>query len=182
VTNRENEWAELLRAANAGDAAAYDRCLRGMSVALRGSVRRAMARIGGSSADVEDIVQEVLLSVHLKRHTWDETRPLGPWLQTIARHKVIDALRRRGRRLTVPLEDIVESIAAPEPEPAARGQDLARALARLPEGQRNVVRTIAMEGATHAQAAQRLGVSEGAVRVALHRGLAALSRHAKEQT
>ena len=60
--------------------------------------RGAFSRAGVGDADVEDAVQETLLAIHLKRHTWDPEQPLAPWVYAIARHKVVDALRRRGRR------------------------------------------------------------------------------------
>ena len=74
-----------MRLALAGDAAAYDRCLRAMAARLRAGVRRAIVRAGLAANDAEDVVQEILLAVHLKRHTWDAARPIGPWLAAIAR-------------------------------------------------------------------------------------------------
>jgi RNA polymerase sigma-70 factor (ECF subfamily) len=61
-----------------------------------------LARAAMGPADTE--VQEILLAVHLKRHTWDATRPLGPWLQAVARHKLIDAVRRGGRRVSLSID------------------------------------------------------------------------------
>lgn len=168
-----------MRAANAGDAAAYDRCLRSMAAVLRASVRRVVARSGLAAADTEDIVQEVLLAVHLKRHTWDETRPFGPWLQAIARHKVIDAMRRRGGRTDLPLDDLADVLPAPEAEPAARGFEVERALQKLSAAERAAVEAITVDGAGIAETAQKLGTSPGAVRVALHRGLRRLARLAE---
>lgn len=178
----DDDWSDLMRLAIAGDAAAYDRCLRGMAVALRSGVRRALARAGLGAAEAEDVVQETLLAVHLKRHTWDADRPIGPWLQAIARHKTIDAIRRRGGRNGVPLDDIVDSMPAPAEEPAIRETELTRALDRLPPGERAAVTAIAVDGASFTEAAQKLGTSEGALRVALHRGLARLSRTARDRS
>jgi RNA polymerase sigma-70 factor (ECF subfamily) len=178
VNRREFEWAALMRAARAGDAAAYERCLRDMANALRPFARRALARIGLSDDLAEDVVQEVLLAVHLKRHTWDETRPIGPWVAAIARYKAVDVLRRRGSRVHLPIEDFSEILRS-EDAPADPGHDVARALDALPKRQREVVQSIAVDGASIGETAARLGMSEGAVRVALHRGLAALAKHAK---
>ncbi len=176
VTGRDAEWAGLMRAARAGDNRAYERILREIARAMRPLVRRALLRAGGNAADTEDVVQDVLIAVHVKQESWDDTRPLAPWLAAIARYKTIDALRRRGRRVEVPIEDFADTMAAPEAEPAAAERDVERSLAGLPARQREVVRTIALEGASIAQAAVRLRMSEGAVRVALHRGLASLAR------
>ena len=176
---REAEWADLMRRANAGDAAAYRRLLEALAPVLRAATRRGFARAGKSEADAEDVVQETLLAIHLKRHTWDATAPLGPWVRAIARNKLIDALRRRGSRIEVPIEDYIDYLPA-EPE-AQSGivRDVERRLHELPERQRDVVRAIAVEGVSIAETATRLSVSQGAVRVALHRGLAALALRLK---
>ena len=71
MRQREIGWADLMRAANAGDAAAYERVLSEIAVALRPIVRGGLFRAGRSAADAEDVVQETLLAIHLKRHTWD---------------------------------------------------------------------------------------------------------------
>lgn len=170
------DWSDLMRAANAGDARAYDRLLRDIARVLRPQVRRALARAGQGAADPDDIVQEILLSVHLKRHTWRPDQPFGPWIQAVARYKTIDAMRRRGWRTHVPIDDFLETLAAEQPEPPASEREIGRELDRLPSGQREVVRAIAVTGDSIAEAAQKLQMTAGAVRVALHRGLASLAK------
>ena len=82
------DWSDLMRAANTGDRAAYHRLLTLMTPVLRGIVR---ARAAGMDVDwCEDVVQETLLAIHLKRATWDEALPLRPWAYAIARHKLVD--------------------------------------------------------------------------------------------
>jgi RNA polymerase sigma-70 factor (ECF subfamily) len=173
--DRESEWGNLLRAANAGDALAYQRILQQLAPVLRSFVRRWLARSFVPEADAEDIVQEILLAIHTKRHTWIETAPVAPWVFTIARHKVIDALRRRGRRIDVPIDDYAETLAVDEGEPNLIGLFIDRNLETLPNVQRKVVKAIAVSGASITEAAETLAMSKGAVRVALHRGLAALA-------
>jgi RNA polymerase sigma-70 factor (ECF subfamily) len=174
VNDRELEWAVLMRAANSGDAVAYVKVLRAFTPVLRVLARRGLTR-AGLERDTEDVVQETLLAVHLKRHTWDGTRPIGPWLQAIARHKLIDATRRRGRRIEVSVDDLANVLPAPAPDPDHVVGRAERYLETLPLGQRNVVRALTVDGATPREAALQLNMSEGAVRVALHRGLAALA-------
>jgi RNA polymerase sigma-70 factor, ECF subfamily len=179
VHDRETDWALLMRAARSGDAAAYDRCLRDIAKGLRPMVRRGLTRAGRGD-DTEDVVQEILLAVHVKRHTWDESRPIGPWLAAIARYKLIDALRRRGSRVELPIEDFSDILPAAEAAPD-NAPAIARSLAALPERQRAVVQSIAVEGASIGSTAKTLAMSEGAVRVALHRGLAFLARRARQE-
>jgi RNA polymerase sigma-70 factor (ECF subfamily) len=175
IDEREKEWAALMRAGNAGDAAAYRRLLLQLTPPLRAFAGRGLARAGKSAADAEDIVQDTLLALHLKRQTWDGEGPLSPWLFAIARHKLIDALRRRGRRIEVSIDDFAEILPGRDDGPNPIVADVSRNLDSLPPGQRNVVRSIAVEGASIDEAAARLSMSNGAVRVALHRGLAALA-------
>jgi RNA polymerase sigma-70 factor (ECF subfamily) len=175
VDDREKEWAVLMRAGNAGDAAAYRRLLVQLTPALRAFAGRGLARAGASAADAEDVVQETLLALHLKRQTWDENGPLSPWLYAIARHKLIDALRRRGRRIEVSIDDFAEILPGADEGQGSVVADVSRHLGDLPAGQRKVVHCIAVDGASIDEAAARLSMSNGAVRVALHRGLASLA-------
>jgi RNA polymerase sigma-70 factor (ECF subfamily) len=142
---------------------------------LRAAARRGLARAGQPVDQAEDIVQEILLAVHLKRHTWDPDAALAPWLFAIARNKLIDALRRRGRRIFVNIDDFAETLAG---EPAAEtvsAREVTSHLDTLPARQRDVVTSIAVDSTSIKATAAKLNMSEGAVRVALHRGLASLA-------
>ena len=174
MTDRELEWASWMRAANAGDEAAYARLLASLAPILRGLARRSLARTRLES-DFEDVVQETLLAIHLKRQTWDETRPFGPWFRAIIRHKLIDAARRRGFRIEVPVDVVTDVLAAPMADPERSVGIVDRYLDELPARQKDVVRALTLDGATVRDTASRLRTSEGNVRVALHRGLAALA-------
>ena len=110
MREREDEWTGLMRSAISGDSAAYHRLLKAITPVLRAAARRGLARAGQPVDQSEDIVQEILLAVHLKRHTWDANAPFAPWLFAIARNKLIDALRRRGRRIFVSIDDFAETL------------------------------------------------------------------------
>jgi RNA polymerase sigma-70 factor, ECF subfamily len=174
VMNQELEWSSWMRAANAGDEAAYTRLLASLTPMLRGLARRNLiwTRL---EFDIEDVVQETLLAIHLKRHTWDETRPFSPWVRAIIRHKLVDTARRRGFRIEVPVNDFTDVLAAPVPDPERSVGSVERYLDDLPARQKDVVRALTLDGATVRDTASRLRTSEGNVRVALHRGLAALA-------
>jgi len=175
VRGRDEDWTDLMRSANAGDTAAYQRLLKAVTPVLRAAARRGLTRAGAPVDQSEDIVQDILLAVHLKRHTWDPTAPFAPWLFAIARNKLIDTLRRRGRRVFVNIDDFAEMIPSePEPETLAP-TEVTRHLETLPQRQREVLQSIAVDSASIKDTATKLSMSEGAVRVALHRGLAALA-------
>jgi RNA polymerase sigma-70 factor (ECF subfamily) len=111
--------------------------------------------------------------MHLKRGTWDETQPIEPWLRAIARYKLVDHLRRRGFHDHLDIDDYAEQIAVTADTDAA--VDSGALLATLPKRQRRIVEEISLEGRRAAEVAERLGMSEGAVRVTLHRALKALA-------
>lgn len=170
---KSDEWGQLLAAANRGDAAAYASFLREAAPVVRGIVR---ARAGGIDPHSrEDIVQDVMLAIHLKRHTWHQDRPLRPWVYAIARHKIIDALRRRGRDAAMPIDEMVENIAGETaPDPFATS-DVERTIVRLDAKSEGILRAIAFEGVGLASIGAKFGISEGAARVALHRALRRLA-------
>jgi RNA polymerase sigma-70 factor (ECF subfamily) len=181
VREREDEWTDLMRSAMAGDGAAYHRLLKAITPVLRATARRGLARAGQAVDQAEDIVQDILLAVHLKRHTWDADAPFAPWLFAIARNKLIDALRRRGRRVFVNIDDFAETLSEePKPETASAAE-VAAQLSTLPARQREVLQSIAVESASIKDTAQKFAMSEGAVRVALHRALSTLTAKLREQ-
>ncbi len=174
------DWSILMRAAVQGDADAYRRLLTALAPALRGFARRLLARAGRDASEAEDVVQETLLALHLKRQTWDPATPLAPWVWAIARHKALDVLRRSGRRAEVPLDDLEEIIAEANTEDDVLADPLAdrdarRIAATLQGRERDVVEAVCLSGASVKEAGAQLSMSEGAVRVALHRALKRLA-------
>jgi RNA polymerase sigma factor (sigma-70 family) len=183
VTDRETHWAGLMRAAIRGDDGAYRRLLKELAPILRALASRGLARRKLGSEDVEDVVQETLLALHLKRGTWDERQPFSPWLYAIARNKLIDNMRRRGRQAHIAIDDIGELSGGETTAPAElNGLDAERLVSRLSGRQRQIVVAISIEGASARQVAERLGRKEGAVRVALHRALRSLAKAFRAET
>ena len=176
MSGREDELRSLLIRGLAGDGAAYHAFLKDLSGFLRAYLR---GRLAGIPDEVEDLVQETLLAIHLKRHTWDDQQPLEPWARGIARYKMIDALRRRGFADHKPIDDFAEFLAAPEADEVGMlaTRDL---LAKLPERDRHIVQAVSIEGRSAKEAGAALGMTEGAIRVALHRALKALAVAARE--
>jgi RNA polymerase sigma-70 factor (ECF subfamily) len=161
----------------AGDASAHADLLARMSVYLR---RYFARKLGSSNADVEDLVQDTLLAIHLKRETWDRAQPFTAWAYAIARYKLIDQFRRRRVRYTEPLEAAETLFATEEEDPSTR-LDVDRLLNELPARQRAVLADVKLQGLSTAEAAVKSGMSESAVKVSVHRSLKTLMRRVRDE-
>ena len=176
---REDRLKALLVRGLAGDAGAYQAFLQEVSAHVRAFLRR---RLTQWPDEVEDLVQETLLAIHNQRHTFDPAQPLSAWVHAIAKYKLIDAFRRRARRdvLTASLADAHAVLAAKETESGEARRDLAKLLDSLPARQRLPILFMKIEGLSVSETARRTGMSEAAVKVAVHRGLKALAAKLRE--
>jgi RNA polymerase sigma-70 factor (ECF subfamily) len=102
-------------------------------------------------------------------------------MAALVRNKLVDSLRRRGRQVSVPLEDVIAILESEERLDAGDRMDVEQILARLKDPQRTIVQSISIEGSSVRETAERLKMTEVAVRVALHRALKALSALYSEQ-
>jgi RNA polymerase sigma-70 factor, ECF subfamily len=177
----ESALAPLWIRAQAGDEAAYRQSLSQIAVRLRGFFSR---RLSSLPDDTEDLVQETLLALHLQRGTYDPRWPVSAWVFAIARHKLVDLLRRRGAReaLHEPLDELDEAChPASGQEPSAQ-RDLALLLDTLPPAQCAAIVMTRIEGLSMLEASGRSGVSVAALKVQVHRGLKRLALLARKQT
>jgi RNA polymerase sigma-70 factor (ECF subfamily) len=169
----EERLRELLVRGLEGDASAYHAFLRDLGAHLRAFLRK---RLRQRPDDVEDLVQESLLAVHIQRHTYDPTQPVTAWVHAIARYKLVDRLRRSGREgPTDTLDDESELLATSDTEAGEARRDLRILLEQLPERQRLAIIHMKIEGLTATETARATGMSESAVKVGVHRGLRALA-------
>lgn len=161
-----------------GDSGAHRQLLGALGAYLRGYFAR---RIGAATAEVEDLVQETLLAVHLKRDSYDRSLPFTPWAYALARYKLIDHLRRRNRSIQVPLEDADALFATDDPEEGALRRDLERLLQRLPDRQRSLLEDVKLQGLSVEEAARKRGVTAVSARVMLHRSLKWLNQALRDE-
>lgn len=172
--NAEERLKRLLLSGLDGEAPAYQAFLAETSAHLRAYFRKRLARLPD---EVEDLVQESLLAIHNKRHTYDADQPLTAWVHAIAKYKLVDLLRRRASRdaLTDPIDDEADFFSSTDSEAAEARRDLGKLLDQLPDRQRLPIVHTKLEGLSVAEAAQRTGMSESAIKVGVHRGLKALA-------
>jgi RNA polymerase sigma factor (sigma-70 family) len=173
----------LARSAQAGDTRAYAELLGAITPRIRQIIsnqRRFLQR-----ADIEDIVQEVLLSLHAVRGTYDPERPFMPWLIAITEYRLADAARRYYRD-TVRQNEIGRLSVTPAEEmpntEAERFDDrdaLRQAIERLPPRQREAIRLLKLREMSLKEAARASGTSVDALKVAACRAMATLRRTLK---
>jgi RNA polymerase sigma-70 factor, ECF subfamily len=174
---RELDWSILMAHAQNGEREAYRRLLGEITPYLRSLA----AKCHRDENDIEDTVQDVLLTVHAIRHTYDPARPFGPWLVAIAQRRIADRLRRQGRwrsRETA-LAPEHDALAAPEAthgETLSAARSVRDAVERLPAGQRKAITLTKLQEMSLKQAATASGMSIGALKVATHRALKSLRK------
>jgi RNA polymerase sigma-70 factor (ECF subfamily) len=170
----------LMHAAQDGDAEAYRALLTAVTTRVRRVIRSRRAFL--EPQDVEDLVQDVLLSVHAVRHTYDPNRPFFPWLLSIVRHRLADAARRYARQqghelavddLDVTFADFASNIPS---ERIGDTEALAHAIQQLPAGQRQAIELLKLQEMSLKEASAQTGSSVGALKIATHRAMASLRR------
>ena len=155
--------------------------MKELSGHLRAFLRKRLVNL---PEEVEDLAQELLLAVHDQRHTYDPGQPITAWIYTIARHKLIDLLRRRSHKelLNDPLDEEDDLLATSDSEAAEARRDLAKLLADLPDRQRLPIIHMKIEGLSVAETARLIGMSQSAVKVGVHRGLTALAAKIRSES
>ena len=165
----EASLAHLMRASQKGDQSSYRVLLSEVQLWLERYFRRRVA-----PAQLDDLVQEILMAVHNKRGTWDPSRPFLPWLAAIARYRWVDYLRKVYRKAEDELGDWDAAEDSDEEAVMAR-LSLERLFVHLPDKQSEVIELVKIEGLSIAEAARKTGQSESLVKVNIHRGLKKLS-------
>lgn len=168
-----------MRAAQAGDRRAYAALLCAVVPLVKEAVRQRFRFL--QSQDIDDLVQDILLSVHAARATYDSARPFLPWLMAIARNRMADSARRHARRAAyeVPSEQPVETFPANDANMSANDGDaeaLVQAMTKLPQGQRQAIELMKLREMSLKEAAAATGTSVGALKVSVHRGISALRK------
>jgi RNA polymerase sigma-70 factor (ECF subfamily) len=172
VPDVEPRLKDLMLRAQAGDGGAWREVLTVLGARLKPYF---IHRLGADQAgEAEDLVQETLLALHNRRATYDASQPFTAWVHAIARYKLIDHWRRRRIRRHIPLDDVAETLWTDAGSGADVSADLDRLLGALPERQEQLMRSVRIEGLSFAEAGRRLGMTEGAAKVSLHRALKAL--------
>ncbi len=165
----EATLARLMVAGQNGDKSAYNVLLSEAGLWLERYFRRRVP-----PHQLDDLVQDVMLALHNKRATYDQTRPFLPWLAAIARYRWVDHLRKVYKHESDLLEDN-DAIEESDEEAIAARVSLERLFVHLPQKQAEVIELVKIEGHSIREAAERTGQTESLVKVNIHRGLKKLS-------
>jgi RNA polymerase sigma-70 factor (ECF subfamily) len=181
----DSQLRSLMRAVQEGDSASYEGLLRKVVPLVRNAVRGRRSFL--ATADIEDLVQDVLLSLHSVRATYDPKRPFLPWLMAIVRNRLADGGRRHARLRSheIAVERLPETFAEPgsnmDAEAFGDPEALRQAMARLPQGQRKALELVKMKEMSLKEASQASGMSVAALKVATHRAVKALRGMLKKE-
>lgn len=165
----EHLLAANLAAGLRGDQAAYREFLKDLRAALRSHLQKKVLALRQHHLDVDDVVQDTLIAVHRKSHTWDGETPVTAWITAIARYKLIDLMRQSsGINSEIALEHAAELAAEGDVDPET-SIALRQALAKLPAKMNALLQLVKIEGLSVREAALQTNSSESAVKVSVHR-------------
>lgn len=171
--NDKQQWPTLMQQAQQGSQRAYERLLRALLPVIRAQIRKNIY----DKVLVDDVIQDVLLTIHRVRHTYDANYPFLPWLMAIIRARCIDALRRQGHHQQRFVDEaiLLDGLAADTEDPLSDNA-LQHYLQQLPPRQREMVEYVHLQENSLADAALHYQLSVSAVKSLLHRALDNLRR------
>lgn len=158
-----------------GDQKAYADLLRKTSSLLRPFLAKRLS----FTAEVDDLMQEILISIHKARHTYDGNRPYKPWAFAIAKFRLQDFLRAHYAdqlRHAVDFDELEESLHEPVTEPVMSYESISGEVQKLPEKQATILQLMHQEGYTAKEVAEKMGMNESAVKVSAHRAYKVLKK------
>jgi len=179
----EPELRKLMLACVAGSDTATEALLTRVSRLLRSYFKGRLARVGRTSADAEDLVQETLISIYTHRHTYDHAQPMTPWMYAIAQYRLVDYLRRSKVSAAALSLDVVPDLPADDDSNAAESSlDLQGLISQLAPKMRKAIELVKLQGLSVSEAAAHTAMSESAIKVSVHRGLKALSKLVRQRS
>lgn len=168
VTENSDNYAALMKQSLNGDQRAYAELLRETSRFLRPFLAKRLS----FTNEVDDLLQEILISIHKARHTYDGERPYKPWVYAIAKFRLQDYLRAHYAdqlHHAVDYDELEESLQEPVTETDFSYESISGEVENLPEKQATILRLMHQDGYTAREVAEKLGMNESAVKVAAHR-------------
>ncbi len=179
MTKNSTDLEMLMRQAQSGDNCAYADLLRETVIFLRPFLKQKL----NIESEVDDLLQEILLSIHKARHTYDGLRPYRPWVYAIAKFRLLDHLRVHyadNLRSATEISEVENNLYEDVTEFRIDYESIKKKINKLPEKQAQILKMMHQEGYTSKEIAEKIGMSESAVKVAAHRAHKALKRQLEE--
>ena len=176
MADQNDNLEELMKRSLTGDQSAYAQLLQATTRLLRPFLSKRLS-IG---SEVDDLLQEILISVHKARHTYDGERPYKPWVYAIAKFRLQDHLRAHYSdqlRHALDFDELEEYLLEPVTESLMSYESISGEVERLPEKQATILRLLHQEGYTSREVAEKIGMTESAVKVAAHRAYKVLRKN-----
>lgn len=168
MTDNSDNFEALMKQSLSGDQRAYAELLRETSRLLRPFLAKRLS----FTNEVDDLLQEILISIHKARHTYDGERPYKPWVYAIAKFRLQDYLRAHYAdqlHHAVDYDELEESLQEPVTETDFSYESISGEVQKLPEKQAAILQLMHQDGYTAKEVADKLGMNESAVKVAAHR-------------
>jgi len=180
----ETELSRLMRRAQDGDSVSYTVLLQKVQVMLKGFVHNSFARLGLKSyGGQDDVIQEILLAIHTKRATYDETQFFLPWMYAISRYKIIDYFRRNKKNvyssISLSTEDELMAFDIAIMTEFNASFDIEKLCLMLPDKQRSILMMVKLEGLSVEEVENKTGYSTSDIKVSIHRALKFLQEKVK---
>lgn len=179
MTEQSQKLEVLMQQALAGDQVAYAKVLHATAQLLRPFLSKRLL----FANDVDDVLQEILVSIHKARHTYDGQRPYTPWVYAIAKFRLQDYLRSHYAdhiKHALDIADLENELTQDVTETAISYESISGEIAKLPGKQAAILQLLHQEGYTAKEVAAKLGMNESAVKVAAHRAYKVLRKRLEE--
>ena len=176
MTDQNDNLEALMKQSLAGDQRAYAALLQATSRLLRPFLAKRLL----FANEVDDLMQEILISIHKARHTYDGNRPYKPWAYAIAKFRLQDYFRVHYAdqlRHAVDFDDLEKSLHEPVTESGLSYESISGEIQKLPEKQATILQLMHQEGYTAREVAEKIGMTESAVKVAAHRAYKVLRKN-----
>lgn len=175
MTDKTADLEAMMRLAMAGDKQAYSGVLRETARFLRPFLAKRLSH----HAELDDLLQEILLSIHKARHTFDGERPYKPWAFAIAKFRLLDHLRAHYAdhlHHAAELSDVENNLFEDVTESSLTYESIKEEIRLLPQRQATILKMMHQEGYTAKEVAAKIGMNESAVKVAAHRAYKVLRK------
>jgi RNA polymerase sigma-70 factor (ECF subfamily) len=178
LESQNDNLEALMRQSLAGDQRAYATLLTETTRLLRPFLSKRLR----FSNEVDDLLQEILITIHKARHTYDGKRPYKPWAYAIAKFRLLDHLRAHYSdqlRRAIDFDELEENLHEHVTESEMSYESISGEVQRLPEKQALILQLMHQEGYTAKEVAEKIGMTESAVKVAAHRAYKILRERLK---